>query len=297
MVRRSLDGIAANLFEGMYLSMATAVLRIYPVQNLKQAFAALGAAALLCLADPKKKAVHALRTSVRRVEAQLELLALLPTIPMHEYETHKVQRLLRKLRRAAGRVRDLDVQRDLVAQEAKKLSERADLQKNVRDEARQLNRLLKRRRKNEAKRLSRKLHKQQSQLPITLEKLADVLKPAESLSLNQKKLIRLAGRVYARDVPAAPDPQDIEAMHRLRKRAKLARYLAETAPPSAHTAHRLAEHFETLQKAGGTWHDWFLLSGIADEELGRSTILSQNFRNNSKRTSKAFQKRIQGTAR
>ena len=49
-----------------------------PGATASQAVASLEASVLLCLAKPGKVAVHRLRTSTRRVEAQLELLSMLP---------------------------------------------------------------------------------------------------------------------------------------------------------------------------------------------------------------------------
>src|ERR1017187_7315792 len=90
----------------------------HPIQVLRDATTSLDAAILLCLADPEKSAVHRLRTTTRRIEAQLALLSMLPGLPPHEDEQRKVLRLIKKLRRSAGKVRDIDVQRDLIRDQA-----------------------------------------------------------------------------------------------------------------------------------------------------------------------------------
>lgn len=83
----------------------------YPVRVLRAHVTELEAALAVCLAEPAARAVHRLRTGTRRVEAQLLLLALLPGLPEHRRETARLGRELRRLRRAAGEVRDLDVHR------------------------------------------------------------------------------------------------------------------------------------------------------------------------------------------
>ena len=45
--------------------------------------------------------------------------------------------------------------------------------------------------------------------------------------------------------------------------------MAETSPATVH----LAQAFEDLQQAGGTWHDYLELRNIARHELGRRSPL------------------------
>lgn len=86
----------------------------FPVQVLREHTTALEAAISVCMADPDHKPVHKLRTETRRVEAELVLLAQLAEVPEHRGETNGLLKQLKKLRRAAGKVRDLDVQRKLL---------------------------------------------------------------------------------------------------------------------------------------------------------------------------------------
>ena len=83
----------------------------YPVQVLRDQTTALEAALSACLAYPAPKAVHRLRTGTRRVEAQLLILAATPGLPTCREPAAELRRELRRLRRAAGAVRDLDVHR------------------------------------------------------------------------------------------------------------------------------------------------------------------------------------------
>ncbi len=86
---------------------------VQPVRTLREHVTALEAAMMVCLADPRPRAVHRLRTMTRRIEGQLALLAMLPA-SLCKQSAKKLRRILKKFRRAAGEVRDLDVQVDLI---------------------------------------------------------------------------------------------------------------------------------------------------------------------------------------
>ena len=87
----------------------------YPVEILRENLEALGEARAQCEKEPDVKAVHRLRTLSRRVEAQVVLLASMPAVPKHKNEAERLRKELRQLRRGAGEVRDLDVQRKRLA--------------------------------------------------------------------------------------------------------------------------------------------------------------------------------------
>ncbi|MGP8258914.1 MAG: CHAD domain-containing protein [Acidobacteriaceae bacterium] len=277
--------------------MAPADQSAHPVLQLRQAVAALEASALLCLTKPGKIAVHRLRTSTRRVQAQLELLSMLPGLPPHQLQARKAARLLKQLRHDAGRVRDIDVQRDLLRGEvaANKVEGAPSPDRELRGEVRRLRRALKRNAEEAADRLQRLLHKQRPTLSHVFQELLDALAPAQSIALNEDELIALARDCYRnRCVPSLPDavPQDTAELHEIRKRAKLARYLAESAPLSYLEAHRLAARYEALQQAGGEWHDWLILAEIAAVELGDSAILPRRFAAHAEYTLQEFQRRL-----
>jgi CHAD domain-containing protein len=126
------------------------------------------------------------------------------------------------------------------------------------------------------------------------EKLLHTLAPAESLALSEAQLTGLAHNLYAHPIsgPTPAPHNDTAQLHALRKRAKLARYLAESAPPSAAKAHRLAAHFEKLQEAGGKWHDWLLLADIAAAELGDSATLAARFAARTQSSLRTFKRRL-----
>src|ERR1035438_4787019 len=101
------------------------------------------------------------------------------------------------------------------------------------------------------------------------------------MALSEPRLIELIlaryGSNHQTETPAPPVPDDTAQLHELRKRAKLARYVAESAPTSAVAAQRLAGQFAILQQAGGEWHDWLVLAQVAAGELGSSAKLPQRF--------------------
>lgn len=277
--------------------MARADQSTHPAQQLRDAVASLEASVLLCLARPGKIAVHRLRTSTRRVEAQIELLSMLPGLPPHGQQARNAVRLLKQLRQAAGQVRDIDVQRDLVRGEvaASKTEGAPSPNGELRGETRRLRRVLKRNGEEAAERLLRLLHKQRARLPLVFQELLNALAAAESIALSETELIALARDCYRnRRIPSQPDaaPQDIAELHETRKRAKLARYLAESAPESALAARRLAARFAALQQAGGEWHDWLILQGVAAQELGDSAILPRHFAAQANRALQEFQRRL-----
>ena len=236
-----------------------------PVRTLYELVTRLEAAITLTLARPKPRAVHHLRTTTRRIEAQLELLLLLPELPEHAKPAEKSRRLLARIRRAAGRVRDLDVQRDLTQSGSSKLHHDADHLRN----------LFERRRDEEADRLLRTIEKHQRKLTRSLEKLLKAFAPAESFTLSISQLSELTIRWYVHHVPAIAEGSD--QLHTIRKSGKMARYMAESAIKSAPPTRRLAQTFESLQQSGGEWHDWLTLSEIAKDELGSSSLLAQAF--------------------
>ena len=219
----------------------------------------------LTVAEPGPRSVHQLRTTARRIEAQLELLALLPDLPDHAKPAKMAHKLLRKIRRTAGPVRDLDVQRDLVPFKS--------------DEADQLRSLFQRHRKQAAKKLLNAIHKRRNKLTRALEALLEALAPAESLTIPAAHLATLVLGWYADNAPVATK-QDHRQLHGIRKAAKLARYIAE----SAASTRSLARTFESLQQSGGNWHDWLTLSAIAHDELGDSSPLVQTFARHCKKS-------------
>lgn len=274
----------------------------YPIQILREHATALEAAITLSLADPKPRYIHRLRTSTRRIEAQLALIGLLPDLPEHAQLAGKVRKRLGKLRRAAGSVRDLDVQIDLAEGATPKTSKSklaADLEKEVRS----LSKYLKRLRDQEAVALLHLLTKRQAKISLSLEDLLQCLEPAGSVALTLAQLSGLTRDWYVHNTPAPSNTGDPDYLHAIRKSAKLARYIAESATPvsagsTAKAAGRtkaaqLAQQFESLQQSGGTWHDLLTLAEIAREHLGKHSPLTEHFKQQKKNALAEYQKHLE----
>jgi CHAD domain-containing protein len=149
-------------------------------------------------------------------------------------------------------------------------------------------------RQKHADELVQLLRKDKEDLPIVLKELFDALEQAKSLAISESDLTSLVRSWYFQNTPAEPpEMDDIEHLHDIRKQAKLARYLAESAPESASAAHRLAARFENLQEAGGQWHDWLLLSEIARTRLGNSAELPRRMAARAQKSLREFERRIE----
>jgi CHAD domain-containing protein len=248
----------------------------HPVRTLRELVTRLEAAITLTLAKPTAKSVHNLRTTIRRIEAQLELLSLLPNLPRHAKREKTACKLLAKLRRAAGRVRDLDAQRDLIESKSQ--------------EAYHLRSFLKHQRSKEADRLLDATYKYQPKLIRSLEDLLKAFSPAESLPISPSRIAELSLHWYTHNVPVTTETPD--QLHSIRKSAKLARYMAESATESAKPPLKLARTFESLQQSGGHWHDWLTLFNIADRELGTSSPLVRSFERNCENSLAAYRRHL-----
>ena len=238
----------------------------HPVQALEQQKQALAAAVLLASNDPAKEHVHRIRTTTRRMEAQLELLAALDgdgavaggAPPPYAKTTRRLGKLLKKVRQAGGAVRDLDVQRKSL----KNLG--GD---GVRKDAARLDRFLKRKRRAAADRLLRTLAKLESKVVRSLDALSDALEPRDDFALPAAEMENRIRGWYRERAAGAGDPQSTHQLHEVRKVAKLARYMGE-----ANGSDALAGQFEALQQAGGTWHDSLMLAEVARKRLGGSSL-------------------------
>jgi CHAD domain-containing protein len=248
----------------------TTAANAYPLRTLQQHVTDLDATILLCLADPTTQPVHRLRTLSRRVEAQLAMFTILKVRGLRTEAAREAQRLLKKLRRASGVVRDLDVQGGRLAAYIGK--GRAT---SVSKEARELTDALAKQRKRSSSKLIKTLKRHDTDLVLALRSLIKALPAPSSLVLSPHQLIGVAEDWYTHNTPViiATD----EDLHSLRKTAKLSRYLAENAPKEAPSARLTAKQFESLQEAGGEWHDWLLLAQIARTELGDSSELAGLF--------------------
>jgi len=267
----------------------TASSAAYPVRTLREHVNSLEAAITVCLADPKPRAIHRLRTTTRRIEGQFALLATVPDVPKHDRLANKTRRDLKKIRRAAGNVRDLDVQVDLIESVRSKSRNRT-----LKDDAAKLSARMESVREDNAKQLQKLLQRYGGDLAKRLGKLMNTLEPVASRALSQTELAALAREWFRKNTPAEPSDghDDPDYLHTVRKKAKLARYIAENAPKSALSARRLAQGFENLQQAGGEWHDWLILAAVADDELGGPSPLAKAFTRRCHLALRAYKRRL-----
>ena len=248
--------------------------------------------------------VHKLRTSTRRMEALLVLLDQLSGLPDHTNEKAEVHRLLKALRRAAAKVRDLDVQLVLITND---LPEKAAVHEGtrgdeIRHQGRKLLKRLQKQREAEAEDLVTILRTKSEDLARALHALQQVMgasgtngraqgRPSPGFSaseLSQHVQVWFGKRTaHALDIKKKTDQPhalqrlqalDEDTLHDLRKAAKQCRYMAESFPKDTPAAKTLASRFEFLQEAGGHWHDWLLLEKLSSRVQGKKAVLSERYR-------------------
>src|ERR1700730_12658736 len=205
--------------------------------------------ALLKLSDVQNvESVHGFRTASRRLETLLEQL-----LPEHDRNQKKLLKMLNRIRRRAGKVRDLDVQLAAVRslkdpQEPRpKTQPMHRLIELVAKHEKTLRKLLT---KNAIRELRKRLKR--GAKDVRPETSRDALTVARAM-LNE--VVR----------PAGPVSEDL--LHQYRTVVKRTRYAAEFAPKSAEATQFISQ-VKRLQDAVGNWHDWLLLTQAAAKRLG-----------------------------
>jgi CHAD domain-containing protein len=198
--------------------------------------------------SPSAEDVHRFRTNVRRVEAMVQWLG-----KKSEHDHKKLLKLLGRLRRRAGRVRDVDVQ--LATLRSLKLPEEA------RRKA-QLQRALSDQRAKRERKLSQAVDKD------TLRKLRKRLRKLESaLAFPEDFDPSKAALQEFNELARQQGPLNEERLHQFRIAAKRVRYVAEMAGKDPE-AKRIVSELRRLQTALGDWHDWSTLTASAEETFG-----------------------------
>ena len=194
------------------------------------------------------EAVHSFRTASRRLEILLEQL-----LPSGDRNTRKLLKMLHRIRRRAGKVRDLDVQ--LAALRSLKVP------LEPRRKTLLVQRLLELRVQHE-KRLAKLLTKKE------VRGIRRRLKRAsKSARWKAGRDPFEVSREILRSVPVPEGPASDETLHQYRVAVKGARYAAEFAVKSRAAAQRV-EELQRLQDALGNWHDWQTLTQTATEHFG-----------------------------
>ena len=235
-----------------------------PVDQLREQAKRLEAALSVGLAAPTVKAVHGLRSSTRRVEAQIALLAMVKDLPSYKSKARKVQRRLQKLRRIAGKVRDCDVQQKLLKDRNHSMTTAAEAPAGLKTVQELLRERLARIRQRREANLVAVVDHLLPRLTRDTEDLLASLKSAEDHKVSVSTLLAAVERQMERTLRSRERGE--EHLHDLRKAAKRARYQCEAMPGPEAAA--MAKRLEQLQDAGGKWHDLLDLTTLCHRELG-----------------------------
>ena len=230
-------------------------------------FAALEA----CRVRPKREAVHQLRTTTRRMEALLNAAKRRrPGNIKFGRKVDKALKALKPIRKAAGPVRDMDVQRGLLEDLLKAKGAAIFEAKGsfLNDEARKLQAKLKNYRYDAAIELAFVI------ADVVDEELERVSPLNLDLSgITWTSLLKEARAVERRSARRL-DVADPTSLHDYRKGSKSARYLAEMEDESAQSE-RFAKRMKKVLDAIGGWHDWMLLTQLAKKTVGKSSALAK----------------------
>jgi len=196
------------------------------------------------------ESVHRFRSAARRLQTALEEL-----LPAQGRHYKKLLKALSRIRKRAGKVRDLDVQ--LAALRSLKIPQ------EPRRKSQLMNALIELRVEHE-KKLRKTLNREAvRELRKRLKRAAKDAKGAEvgdALAVAEKMLSHAPQ-------PDARGTQTEELLHHYRIIGKRARYVAEMAPPSTE-ATELITQLKRMQDTAGDWHDWFTLTRTAAKRLG-----------------------------
>jgi CHAD domain-containing protein len=233
-----------------------------PVTTFLRHSLALKAAMAECLDKPTPKAVHWFRACTRRIEATLQLLIDTADVPSLPKRSKRLRQSLRRIRRAASGVRDLDVHSELLAT-YKTIRHAGDMEKK-----------LSAARENKVKKLQQHILKDQRDIHRALDRIETILAPAADLNLSGGSLVHAAQTSLAPALRGL-DPKDDEDLHTIRKACKTARYIAEIGSETSKAASSLAKRLRNIQQTTGAWHDCLTLLNEAQNALPNDSPLTQ----------------------
>lgn len=194
------------------------------------------------------ESVHGFRTTSRRLQTLLEEI-----IPERGRNHKKLLKMLDRIRKRAGKVRDIDVQ--LAALRSLRVPQ------EPRRKTQLMHGLIELRAKHDNK-LRKMLNKQAVRdIQKRLKRGAKRVKSGAG-----QEALAVARSMMARVVrPAGLITEDV--LHQYRVVVKRARYAAEFAPKSANATQFVAD-VKRLQDALGNWHDWLTLTHTAVKRIG-----------------------------
>jgi CHAD domain-containing protein len=231
------------------------------LKRSRLAFQRLGRELTKLARHPAPESVHKFRTNSRRVEALLS-----EVVPQLARNERKLLKLLSRLRKKAGRVRDLDV--EIAALRSLKIPEGNGHKSQfvdalVDERARHEQKLAKAFDRETANEVRKRLRRATSEIEIP--------KNTEPLTLTLNKLAKLG-----RDHVTLTE----RTLHQYRIIGKRARYIAELAGPDAEAV-RMVDRLKHMQDVIGDWHDWLKLTQKAETLFGgvRDSALVAMLRN------------------
>jgi CHAD domain-containing protein len=231
------------------------------LKRSRLAFQRLGRELTKLAKNPAPASVHKFRTNSRRVEALLSEVA--PKLKRHD---KKLLKLLSRLRKKAGRVRDLDV--EIAALRSLKIPEGNGHKSQfvdalVQERGKREHKLAKAFNRETADELRKRLKCAANEI--------DIPKNTEPLTLTLGKLAKLG-----RDHVTLTE----KTLHQYRIIGKRARYIAELADQDAE-AQRVVDQLKHMQDVIGDWHDWLKLTEKAEALFGgvRDSALVAMLRN------------------
>jgi CHAD domain-containing protein len=197
---------------------------------------------------PRAKNVHGFRTGTRRLQ-----ILLCEFSPDRDRNQKRLLKLLGRIRKRAGKVRDLDVQ--LAALRSLKLPG------EPRRKTQLVNRLIELRAQQEKKLRKAANEDTVREIRKRLKRAAKNFKPEQDWDplIIAKKMLAAINQGNA--------PVDEALLHQYRILSKRARYAAEFAEPSPKSQQFIAG-VKRVQDALGDWHDWLTLTQTASEHLG-----------------------------
>jgi len=197
---------------------------------------------------PNPESVHKLRTGTRRVETVLEEL-----VPQPDKNTRKLLKSLTRLRKKAGKVRDLDVQSTLLRnlKIARGAREKSQLLRTLASErVKREKKLAEALDKNAVHDLRNRLRRARKEMEIP-----DGVEPLR-VAMNEFSAL---GRERS--------PITQKLLHQYRITGKRARYVIEIAQKSPEAAEAIRQ-LEKMQDMVGDWHDWLTLTERAESLFG-----------------------------
>jgi CHAD domain-containing protein len=210
-------------------------------ENIHKLFAKTSRQLTKAAAKAQPGAIHRMRTSIRRLEAILEELS-----PHLDRNQRKLLKVLSRLRRRAGRVRDIDVH--VAALRSLKLSDEPGRKTQILSKFADLRIARERKLVKLFDEVSiRELRKRLKRAEQSLQVPDDFPGPLETA---YDSFVRLAKK---------NETLSENGLHQYRIQGKRARYVAELAGNEAQ-ARAFVSRLKTMQDVLGEWHDWLTLA-------------------------------------